>query len=455
MDELQCFLLSVAEDTEITRDIVIRFKDVDLSWCHKILLPFAGKSEDELFQEITRQATPNEQARTLTYLSELTYEAITVISTGGESNDIKQHLEHAKKIAKKARDSNRMELAKISIYCTWAALGKQIYAEKLRNIDATIQLSANQRNSLKNESDMMEAEHNKLESVKLSFRRQPDQAHFLRVLTRSTFVSKFRGKRLDDVSWEPIAQIVFSLFDTRPHVLKGTLRVSFDQHLKTIMTANLEEALNQDDGPSAFGNGSEAMDIDHVSVSVLRDSVGGSEESVRQGEDTERGNDESTNQDEDAGHGNEESTNQDEVSEADEPEGADNNTNEATTEHVIMLFGLSVKRKALFLASTIERDYYEPYNPYHLSNFASALAGNPVKQSYSKEYVENILWMDGFVDALFDHKNVLEWFMTNVSGFLRDVTLSASNSCGGRYRQRDALLLLEKIKEHSATNGGG
>ena len=64
------------------------------------------------------------------------------------------------------------------------------------------------------------------------------------------------------------------------------------------------------------------------------------------------------------------------------------------------------------------------------------------------------MWMDGFVDALFDHKNVLKWFLTNVSGFLRDVTLSASNSCGDRYHQRDALLLLEKIKEHSATNEG-
>lgn len=442
MDELYHFLLSVAKNTEITRDIIIRFKDVDLSRYRQILVPHAGKSEDALFQDILRQVNPNDQAmssgRMSSYLSELMYEAINVISTGGASNNIEQCLEHAKRIAEKARDSNEMAVNKISVYCKRAELGKQVYAEKLKNIDHTIRGLIDQRDSLKEESDIMEAEHRKLEVVKSSFMRQPDQAHFLVELTRPTFVSKFRGKRLDDVSWEPIAQIAFSLFDTRPHVLKGTLKIYFEQHIKKIMNVNLEEALksarsppqSQDGVPSAFGNGPEAMDIDFESAtdsiqytneSSLEDARGGDEESERQDEDHE-----------------------DVV----------NSRNPAASEHIITVFGHTALRKATFLASTIEKDYYNPYDPYHLSNFASALAGNPVKRSYSKEYAENLLWMPGFVKALFDHDNVLEWFMTNVSGFLKDITLSASNS-GGRYPQEAALLLLEKIKQHAVTNEGG
>jgi hypothetical protein len=363
------------------------------------------------------------------------YEAINVISTGGASNNIEQYLEHAKRIAEIARDSNEMAIDKISVYCKRAELGKQVYAEKLKNIDHTIGSLIDQRNSLKEESDIMEAELYKLEVVKSSFVRQTDQAHVLVVLTRPTFVSKFRGKRLDDVSWEPIAQIAFSLFDTRPHVLKGTLKIYFEQHIKKIMNVNLEEALksarsppqSQDGVPSAFGNGLDAMDIDvesatdsvqYTNESSLEDSGGGDEESERHHEDVV------------------------------------NSTNSAASEHIITVFGHTALRKATFLASTIEKHYYNPYDPYHLSNFASALAGNPVKRSYSKEYAENLLWMPGFVKALFDHDNVLEWFMTNVSGFLRDITLSASNS-GGRYPQEAALLLLEKIKRHAVTNEGG
>ena len=233
-DEFSAFFDSINENTDITREIADAFKDSDVSLVHDFLIPFYAKSEDELFEDIVKEANPIEPARSSSFLSTSMYQAIKVISNGeNTSHYFKTNRETVERVTQRVQEFSRKEIAKISIYHKKAELCKLIYAERLKDIDDKIRDLTDKRQKMKVKSDEVATECCKLGVVKSSLQRQPQQSRALMRLFDADNRSDLLSKGLDDSVWGPIARTVLSEFDVRPHVLDVTMKQCFINHVET------------------------------------------------------------------------------------------------------------------------------------------------------------------------------------------------------------------------------